>query len=143
VSRRAAVARAWLALSLTACGHGGSPAPSVGASGPSGALGVFTQADADDTIAGLCRLTTLPLTSVDAANGTFYDQVHEHLHVLAAATDPVDRRVSGALLEAKERVEEDLLAGGSLPSSYPDDARTLLAATRTALSTVGLRAAAC
>jgi hypothetical protein len=88
-------------------------------------------------------MTTLPLSSLDDANGTYYDAVHQNLRVLAAAAEAVDPQVSGALLQAKQKVEEDLLADPALPASYPTDVNALLTATRSALATTGLRSPAC
>lgn len=130
-------------MTLAACGGGGGASSTVAASGPSGSLGVFTQSAADATVTGLCHMTTLPLASIDEANGTFYDSIHENLHVLAAAAEAVDRQVSGTLLQTKQKVEEDLLADTALPATYPEDVKGLLAATRSALATTGLHSAAC
>jgi hypothetical protein len=132
-----------VSLALAACAGGGGATPTGAASGPSGSLGVFTQADADTTVAGLCHMTTIPLASLDDANGTFYDSIHENLHVLAAATEGVDRHASGELLQAKAVVEQDLLADTALPATFHGDVEALLIATRSAVTATGLRAAAC
>lgn len=138
--RRSAIAL--IVVTLAACGSkgggGGSPTPS----GPSGALGVVTLADATSAVRGLCTMKTMPTSNPDAANGIFYDTVHEELHVIAAATQVKDRAAAGGLLQAKEKMESDLL-GHPLPSSYPADAKTLEQATRAALASIGLSVPAC
>ena len=127
---------------LAACGSragpGGSPVPS----GPSGSLGVVTLADATSAIEGLCTMISIPTSNPDSANGIFYDTVHEELHVIAAATQVKDAVSAGTLLQAKERMESDLL-GHPLPRTYPADAKALEQATRDALSAIGLSVPAC
>ena len=125
-------------LVLVACGGGGEPTPAV--SGPSGSLGVMTAQAGTEALAALCRLRSV--TDRDTANGLFFDRAHLTLHVLAAATEPVDRVPAAGLLEAKQVVEADLQAD-TLPETFSDDVGALLEATRTALETVGLPSPAC
>lgn len=127
------------AVTLVACGGGGGePAPD--ASGPSGSLGVITAEAGTETVEALCGLRDA--SERDAANATFFERAHQNLHVLAAATENVDRVPAAGLLEAKQVVEADLLAD-SLPTGFHGDVADLLAATRTALETVGLPAPGC
>lgn len=102
----------------------------------------MTLADATATVRGLCDMKTIPTTDPDSANGIFYDQVHEELHVIAAATQEKDRVAAGRLLQAKEKVEADLL-DHPLPDPYPADAKALEQAARAALEVIGLSAPAC
>ena len=125
-------------LVLVACGGGGEPTPTV--SGPSGSLGVMTAEAGTQALAALCRLQSV--TDRDTANSLFFDRAHLTLHVLAAATEPVDRVPAAGLLEAKQVVEADLQAD-ALPETFPDDVGALLEATRTALEAVGLPSPAC
>ncbi len=104
---------------------------------------MFTQADADQTLAALCRMIGLGRSELDPANGTFYDLLHEKLHVLAAATEPVDRALVAGLLQAKARVEADLRTGDRLPFEYTGDVEALLATATAALEAVGLKATGC
>ena len=128
-------------LGLVACGGGGGGAePSPAASGPSGSLGVMTADAGTRTVAALCELRTA--TERDVANGLFFDAAHQSLHVLAAATETVDRVPAAGLLEAKQIVESDLQAD-ALPDAFPEDVGALLEATRTALETVDLPAPQC
>jgi hypothetical protein len=126
-------------LVLVACGGGGAE-PTPAQSGPSGSLGVMTAEAGTEALAALCRLRSV--TDRDTANGLFFDRAHLTLHVLAAATEPVDRVPAAGLLEAKQVVEADLQAD-ALPETFPDDVGALLEATRTALEAVGLPSPAC
>lgn len=126
-------------LALVACGGdttGASPAPS----GPSGSLGVMTADAGTQALTALCELRSV--TDLDQANALFFDHAHLTLHVLAAATEPVDRVPAAGLLEAKQVVEADLLAD-TLPVTFADDVGALLVATRGALETVDLPAPGC
>ncbi len=133
---------AFIVVALTACGSGGGGGGSPTPSGPSGALGVVTVADATTAVRGLCTMKTMPISNSDAPNGIFYDTVHEELHVIAAATEVKDRVAAGDLLQAKEKMESDLLER-PLPSSYAADAKALEQATRAALASIGLSVPAC
>ena len=126
-------------FALVAC-DGGTPGASPAPSGPSGSLGVMTADAGIQALAALCELRSV--TDRDQANGVFFDHAHQTLHVLAAATEPVDRVPAAGLLEAKQVVEADLQAD-ALPPSFPDDVRALLEATRAALEAVDLPAPAC
>ena len=125
-------------LVLVACGGGGGPTPAV--SGPSGSLGVMTAEAGTEALAALCQLRSA--TDRDTANGLFFDRAHLTLHVLAAATEPVDRVPAAGLLEAKQVVEADLLAD-TLPETFAGDVGALLVATRGALEAVDLPAPGC
>jgi hypothetical protein len=126
-------------LVLVACG-GGTPDASPAPSGPSGSLGVMTADAGIQALAALCELRSV--TDRDQANGVFFDHAHQTLHVLAAATEPVDRIPAAGLLEAKQVVEADLLAD-TLPTTFAGDVGALLVATREALKTVDLPAPGC
>jgi hypothetical protein len=135
---------AFLSLSLvaTACSEGSSIGPSLSPE-PSitSTLGPFAASDANAVISGLCELND-PDIAVDGANTIFFEQVHSRLHVLAAAVEPIDRSVSGALFEAKQKVELDL-AAEALPASYPEDVMSLLEAVAAALDTARLPSTTC
>ena len=126
-------------LALVACG-GGTPGASPAPSGPSGSLGVMTADAGTQALAALCELRGV--TDRDPANALFFDHAHQTLHVLAAATEPVDRVPAAGLLEAKQVVEADLLAD-TLPETFADDVGALLVATRGALEAVDLPAPGC
>jgi hypothetical protein len=126
-------------LALVAC-SGGSADPTPAPSGPSGSLGVMTADGGTQALAALCELRSV--ADRDTANALFFDHAHQTLHVLAAATEPVDRVPAAGLLEAKQVVEADLLAD-TLPESFADDVGALLEATRGALEAVDLPAPGC
>ncbi len=129
-------------FALSACGSkagaGDTPTPS----GPSGSLGVVTLAGSSAAVRGICIMETTPTSDPDTANAIFYDEVHEELHVIAAATQVKDRVAAGNLLQAKEKVEADLL-GHPLPDTFPADAKTLEEATRAALDAIGVTVPPC
>jgi hypothetical protein len=137
--RRALPSLCLAAVLLAACG-GAAAEPSPAGSGPSGALGVMTAEAGTEMIAALCDLRTA--ADRDAANATFFDRAHQALHVLAAATETVDRVPAAGLLEAKQVVEADLQAD-ALPPRFRADVQALLGAARAALETVQLPAPGC
>jgi hypothetical protein len=124
---------------LAACGGTGAPG-SPAPSGPSGSLGVMTAAAGAQTVAALCDLRDA--AGRDAANATFFDRAHQDLHVLAAATENVDRVPAAGVLESMQVVEADLLSD-RLPAGFSDHVGALLTATRTALEADGLPAPGC
>lgn len=128
-----------LALVVAACGSdgGGNEDPSVA---PSGALGPVTAEAATAAVRGLCDLESATVRA--EAEATFLDRSHETLHVIAAAAEVRDRGAAADLLEAKQRVEADLL-GADLPPEFAADVGALIDATRAALDAIGLDAPAC
>ena len=130
-----------IALGTAACGgYGGGPTPSPQPA-VSGSGGTFTASDASAVVSGVCELQD-PQIGLDRANTIFFERVHEHLHVLAAAVEPIDRNVSADLFEAKEKVELDL-AEDALPASYSGDVKSLLGAVGAALDDAGLPSRGC
>ncbi len=128
-----------LALGAVACnGSDGNGKPS-----PSGALGVVTEEDAQAAVDGLCRMQRLKANELDLANGIFYDQVHQELHVISAATEKRDRVASANLLVAKEQMEDDVRAKDVLPESFGSDVGALIRATLDALHAVDLPVKGC
>jgi len=138
-----AIAAAWAVL-LAACGSsGGTTTPVTSpASGPSGALGIVTEGAARAAVGGLCDIRARYTGDREAANGVFYDASHEELHVIAAAAEVKDRAAAARLLQAKERVEADLLAD-PLPEPFPADLDRLIDATRAALKLLGIDVPPC
>lgn len=128
-----------VAVLLAGCGGGGAQSGPT-ASGPSGSLGVITAAAAAQAMDAMCELRNA--TDRDQANALFFDRAHQTLHVLAAATEIVDRVPAAGLLEAMQGVETDLRAD-ALPESFAADVAGLLDATRRTLWTVDLPAPAC
>ena len=127
-----------LAILAGACGGPGTqdhPSPP-----PSGSLGPVTQEAAGEAILGLCEI--VGPTDPGAAATTFFDRSHQTLHVIAAATEVVDREAAAALLEAKQVIEADL-GQPALPEGFSADSGALLEATRAALASIGLDAPAC
>lgn len=123
-----------VAVLLAGCG-GGAPRSATTVSGPSGSLGVVTAEGAADAVGAMCQMRRS--LNRDEANALFFDRVHQTLHVLAAATQVVDRIPAAGLLEAKQAVEADLQAE-TMPQSFSADVADLLGATRDALATVDL-----
>ena len=138
--RPAVIAVAATVVLLEGCGGSGSspaggPAPT---SAPSttghslegladGVCGVARQARAGDPA---------------AARALFVGRVHEDLHQLADELSEMDRAVAARVLEAKQRVEDDL----DRPVAPPDlgsDADELVAATGEGLRRLGLAVEEC
>lgn len=134
--RRFLLPLACVALAAAGCGASAEePRPP-----PSGALGPVTAAAAGEAVLGLCELEDE--TDVAGAKAAFFDRSHDELHVIAAATETVDRGTAGELLLAKQRVEAHL-EEGALPAGFVADVRTLRAATTDALTAIGLDAPPC
>jgi hypothetical protein len=132
------VARRLVALILVvavAAACSGSQDP--GAADPTGPV---ARSDADRAVSGLCELADE--TDLAAANAVFQDEAHRTLHAVAAEAERVDRAVSAALLQTKQRVEADL-AEPDLPPGFADDVEALLVALSAALETIGLPAPEC
>lgn len=123
-----------LALVAAACSGSDDAPPTAGTTSPVAAV------DAERAVTGLCELADE--TGLAAANALFQDRAHRTLHAVAAEAERVDRSVSAALLETKQRVEADL-AEPDLPIGFADDVGALLVAFRAALETIGLSAPAC
>jgi hypothetical protein len=128
-----------LGVLLASCGGSPDAEPSPSPL-PSGSLGVVTPHAASEAILGLCEVAVA--TDRDVAATVFFDRSHQTLHVVAAATEVVDRTAAANLLIAKQAVEEDLVRP-VLPPSFARDAEALLSATRKALTAIGLDAPAC
>lgn len=127
------------AVLLAGC-NGGAALPAPTGSGPSGSLGVITAGAAAEAVSAICEMRGA--TGRDEANALFFDRAHQTLHVLAAATEAVNRVPAAGLLEGTQAVEADLQAE-ALPETFSADVGALLDATRTALRTVGLAPAGC
>ena len=128
---------------LAACGGSPGTPSTPAATGPSGALGTVTRQDAATAIVGLCRMGGYATIDLDRANGVYYGNVHDELAVIGAAADRVDRVASARLLQARVKVEDDLRSADVLHDSFATDIGALTAATRSALSAVGVPTAAC
>ena len=127
-----------VATLTAACGgSGGDVQPSPL---PSGSLGPVTPDAADEAILGLCQI--VGATDRDSAASTFLDRSHQTLHVIAAATEVVDRGAAADLLEAKQVIESDLTEP-MLSEGFAGDVEALLRATRGALEAIGLEGPAC
>jgi len=77
------------------------------------------------------------------AEAAFQDEVHETLHELADRLGSTDRAVSAALLQAKSKVEADLLEDAPDSARLGTDVGGLLAAMADALGAVGLDVPEC
>ncbi len=139
VSRRAIAACA-LAVAVLTVSCGGSGEPPAPSPLPSGSLGPVTPDAASEAIRGLCDMAGA--TDRDTAAATFFDRSHQTLHVIAAATEVVDRASAAQLLLAKQAIEADLREP-VLPEDFGDHLGALLEATRGALGAIGLEAPAC
>jgi hypothetical protein len=115
-----------LAALLAGCSGGSSGAATVEVGGEP-----VSAARLAGAAAGLCQATEEARSDVDTARTTFYDRSHADVHVIARALEDVDRTRAGRILLAKQRVEAELLSGGS--PTLPADLRQLFVATRAGL----------
>jgi hypothetical protein len=92
--------------------------------------------------AGICDAAQLADRNIDSARATFYGQSHEGLHLIARGLEKIDRAAAAALLEAKQKVESDLVApppGRQLAA----DLRQLADVTRSSLARFDVNADPC
>jgi hypothetical protein len=129
-------------LTVTACSTSADTGSNATPSGPSGALGVVRLPAAREAVTTLCRIKTDEGLDRETANGAFYDQAHQTLHVIAAAVEVRDRTAAAELQVAKQRVEQDLL-DDPLPASFTADVEALVRTTRRALSAVRIDVPGC
>ena len=137
VRLRSLVAVAVLVL-LAACDGDGEAARTIDAGGeevPGSRL--------EDAAAGLCTARDQARGDVLQARTTFYDRSHDALHTIARALDRVDRTQAGLLLEAKQRVEADLMNTGTPPATVAADLDRLAEVTRASLGDLSIGVPAC
>jgi hypothetical protein len=92
-------------------------------------------------IDGLCT-TRREVPNVTAARTAFYDLAHENLHLLARAVEGHDRGAAARLLEAKQRVEADLISPGG-PTLLATHVNALSRAARAALDLLEIPTSSC
>jgi hypothetical protein len=138
--RRLALVLVLVGAAAAACGGSSGHADPTRTPLPSGSLGVVAPDAAARTVSALCTLSSA--TDRSDANSSFYDDAHQELHVIAAATSDVDRAAAAGLLVTMQRVEADL-ATTALPTGFPSDVEALRVATVRAIHAIGLTAPAC
>ena len=69
----------------------------------------YDEAELGEAVLGICDARDAAEEDLDAANEIFIDRVHVPLHVIVAAVEDDDRALSGRILEAKQKVEQDLI----------------------------------
>lgn len=89
-----------------------------------------------DAHRALCQAAARP----DSARELFFDRSHEPLHAVARAMEDVDRAQAAELLEAKQKVESELVEP---PATLPDALRRLAGVYRTSLGRLAIEAAPC
>jgi hypothetical protein len=95
-----------------------------------------------EAAAAICTASERAANNHRAARQMFYDRAHDRLHDLARLVQQTDRVRAARLLEAKERVERDL-AVGATPERLAGDLDRLLAAVKTALTTISITPPGC
>lgn len=124
----------FLAAILAACTSSGVTAPPT----PGGDR--ISAETARSLVADLCSMRGTG--DEQRANATFYDRIHDLLHVLAKRVQEKDAVAAAHLLEAKNRVEEDL-AAVELPEFFADDLGKLTRSVRASLRTLGMEPPSC
>ena len=138
--RALVVATTALALLTAACGGSGDTTSSSSPTPPVSATGT----PEIDAYLSLCSVAAdVAAENLAGAEATFEDEVHATLHELADRLGSTDRTASAALLQAKSRVEADLLEGAPDPVALGADVDGLLGAMADALGAVGLDAPGC
>jgi hypothetical protein len=126
-------------MALTACdgnGNGGDRTLDVGGE-------KVPVSRLEEAASGLCTARDQARGDVAQAGTTFYDRSHDALHTIARALERVDRTQAGSLLEAKQRVEADLMNAGTPPATVAADLDRLAGVTRAALAAVSVDVPAC
>jgi hypothetical protein len=98
--------------------------------------------DLERALGALCDARSDAQRDVTAARTTFANRSHQALHILAGAVERTDRRRSGDLLIAKERVEAGF-AAASPPETLVADLDTLIARAADAAPVVDLDGPGC
>ncbi|MDQ3941039.1 MAG: hypothetical protein M3238_06805 [Actinomycetota bacterium] len=102
----------------------------------------YTESQLGETVVALCDARDAARRDVTEANEIFLDRGHVPLHVIAVALEDDDRIAAGNLLEAKQRVEQDLIddVQGTV---LANDLDRLKAATVASLEALDLGAPTC
>jgi hypothetical protein len=98
--------------------------------------------DLDDALGALCDVRAEADRDVAAARTTFANRSHQALHIVAGAVERTDRRRSGTLLVAKQRVEADFAAEPT-PDTLGSDVDALIASVADAAPVVDLEPPSC
>ena len=68
-----------------------------------------TEAELGDAVLAICDARDAAQDDPDTANEIFIDRAHVPLHVIVVAVEDDDRALAGRILEAKQKVEQDLI----------------------------------
>ena len=134
--RRSRVVLALVTVAVTASACGGSDAPPLTSSTPSG----VEPERAAIAIEALCEMEAA--SDLEPARAAFYDRAHATLHEIASATASADPGSDTELLIAKQRVEA-ALEENALPPGFDADVALLRVAATGALDSVGISPPGC
>ena len=89
----------------------------------------------------LCSSRAMVDDDLDAARDVFFTRAHATLHVMASELSNTDRPLAAELLEAKNRVEQELTGVG--PQTAADALDHLLSISKQALISLGMSSPSC
>lgn len=89
----------------------------------------------------LCTSRALVDDDLDAARDVFFSRAHATLHVMASELSNTDRSLAAELLEAKNRVEQELTGVGPQTAAAALD--HLLSISKQALISLGMSSPSC
>jgi hypothetical protein len=98
--------------------------------------------DLEQALQALCDVRAEAGRDVAAARTTFANRAHQALHIVAGAVERTDRRRSGELLLAKQRVESDFAADAT-PNTLQYDIDRLIERAADAAPVVDLAQPRC
>ena len=123
---------------MSSCGRGGAEYTTISVEG----YPPVATRDLEQALQALCDVRAEAGRSVATARTTFANRAHQALHIVAGAVERTDRRRSGALLVAKQRVESDF-ASDKAPDTLRADIDELIARAAEAAPVVDLAGPRC
>jgi hypothetical protein len=108
---------------------------------PEAKSGTLDDQELSAAFSALCTSRTLVDDDLDAARDVFFTRAHATLHVMASELSNTDRPLAAELLEAKNRVEQELTGVG--PQTAAEAIDRLLSISKQALISLGMNSPSC
>ncbi len=109
--------------------------------GPDAKSGTLDDQELSSAFSALCTSRTMVDDDLDAARDVFFTRAHATLHVMASELSNTDRPLAAELLEAKNRVEQELTGVG--PQTAAEAIDRLLSISKQALISLGMNSPSC
>ena len=108
---------------------------------PNAKAGSLSNEELTAAFSALCTSRALVDDDLDAARHVFFSRAHATLHVMASDLSNTDRSLAAELLEAKNRVEQELTGVG--PQTVAAALDHLLSISKQALISLGMSSPSC